>query len=486
MAQGNIGTPGNPLSEVHGEQWVLTPRTSDPGSTEEGELWYRSDLSEFRFDHGSGVWQVPVFPRGTSGSEVEEVLRVPDDTEASVNRGADNQTSASVITRWGIAIETKTEIDTLTATISSNTPPESAGGPSTAYLQESDGTELESAPITQSEAVFTTTLNANTEYQIVADREGSPYDLGRDSSPTFPYTGDQVDIIGGVISDDQRDDTSARVFTTVETTISEGFIPLVENGGAFSQVRFQHNGSWYGFHDSTVLLPGDATHYWPWDEGSGTTTADANGSADGSITGANWTSDADAVGGQALDFGAPTDDWYVEVPDQASIDPSTGSFTVGIWVKFDAANLSSDGGVNGAPITKRQLTGGDNYGYQIDVERISSSEAQCYARLRDSNADSVATSGSLTNVGDDGWHFIALIRDTSAGELILHVDGTNERTATDNTNDISNSNNLWFGRYIESGSNQTMPGLEDAPFFDNEARSEATLSAYYNNDPRSP
>lgn len=80
---GNLGRSTSPITH-NGQEIVLTPRTSDPASTSEGDMWLRSDIAPdtdqigtLRFDHGSGTWDVPVYQTGTSGTAVEEVLRVP-------------------------------------------------------------------------------------------------------------------------------------------------------------------------------------------------------------------------------------------------------------------------------------------------------------------------------------------------------------------------------------------------------------------------
>lgn len=82
MAQPTYGAPWRPLADVYGEQWVFEPLTSDPTGTEQGDHWLRVDLDSgdklatLRFDHGSGIWDIPVFPVGTSENGVEEVRQV--------------------------------------------------------------------------------------------------------------------------------------------------------------------------------------------------------------------------------------------------------------------------------------------------------------------------------------------------------------------------------------------------------------------------
>jgi len=65
------------------EQFQLEQRTSDPDSTSEGEAWIREDiatesnqLATLRFDHGGGVWDIPIYEAGASESSVSEAWRV--------------------------------------------------------------------------------------------------------------------------------------------------------------------------------------------------------------------------------------------------------------------------------------------------------------------------------------------------------------------------------------------------------------------------
>lgn len=80
---GNLGRSTDPLTH-YGREIVLEERTSDPTSTSEGDAWLRVDvapetnqLGTLRFDHGAGTWDIPIFSTGTSGTDVEEVLRIP-------------------------------------------------------------------------------------------------------------------------------------------------------------------------------------------------------------------------------------------------------------------------------------------------------------------------------------------------------------------------------------------------------------------------
>jgi hypothetical protein len=66
------------------ERLELEQRTSDPATTQQGEMWLRTDLAPatdqiatVRVDNGSGTWDVPVFDASASTTNVEKVLRLP-------------------------------------------------------------------------------------------------------------------------------------------------------------------------------------------------------------------------------------------------------------------------------------------------------------------------------------------------------------------------------------------------------------------------
>lgn len=66
------------------ERLELQVRTTDPGTTHEGEAWIRSDvapktdqIATLRVDHGSGTWDIPIFDSAASaGQNVTPALRV--------------------------------------------------------------------------------------------------------------------------------------------------------------------------------------------------------------------------------------------------------------------------------------------------------------------------------------------------------------------------------------------------------------------------
>lgn len=64
------------------ERYQLERRTSDPATTQEGEMWIRTDLAPdadqlatLRFDNGSGTWDIPIYDTTATTDNVSKALR---------------------------------------------------------------------------------------------------------------------------------------------------------------------------------------------------------------------------------------------------------------------------------------------------------------------------------------------------------------------------------------------------------------------------
>jgi len=85
-------------------------------------------------------------------------------------------------------------------------------------------------------------------------------------------------------------------------------------------------------------IPDSAAHQWRFDEGSGSTVTDAISSNDGSISGANWISGNQYVGGFALDFDGVDDEITFDVTNNLDKESPSG-FTMALSIEF--GSLSS-------------------------------------------------------------------------------------------------------------------------------------------------
>lgn len=80
-----------------------------------------------------------------------------------------------------------------------------------------------------------------------------------DNWPAFP----EADSVDGVV----------KMFP-IQTENGEAFLPYVEEGGAFNQKRFQHDGTWYGAHNALSVIIDNIITIDDWADGNVTSSRD--------------------------------------------------------------------------------------------------------------------------------------------------------------------------------------------------------------------
>lgn len=195
-----------------------------------------------------------------------------------------------------------------------------------------------------------------------------------------------------------------------------------------------------GVLELDYAIPPSVEHYWPVDEGSGSTIADNEGSIDGSINGSTWQSLSDAVGGYYLSYDN-TDDY-----DSLGSDPFggafySGAFTITAFVRDDntsennavfAHESGPDGGVE----------------FRIDSGNI---------HLVFHGVSNIGSSLSLTS---SAWHFVAVRFEPANDQAIFTLDTTNETVSTTDTPTQPPSSDARFG-LRSSGSNAFGGGIDE-------------------------
>ncbi|GAB3462221.1 LamG-like jellyroll fold domain-containing protein [Actinophytocola sediminis] len=142
----------------------------------------------------------------------------------------------------------------------------------------------------------------------------------------------------------------------------------------------------------------DGIHYYPFSEGSGTTTTDEVGDADGTLVdGPTWTDGRDGAG---LQFAG---DSYVDTG--APLTDTTGNYSVAAWVKLD----SLDGFA-----TAVSQDGSSNSGYFLQYSGSDNRFAFSFVGVR-------ALAPSVPEPGR--WYHLVGVRDVVSGTLRLYVDG---------------------------------------------------------------
>jgi hypothetical protein len=141
---------------------------------------------------------------------------------------------------------------------------------------------------------------------------------------------------------------------TAEDTVSEalrirvggqdGYVPIApEAEAAFPALRVQHSGQLHAYHDRVspgAAIPDSVDHQWSHDEGAGTTLTDNIGAVNGSISGATWTSLADAVGGYYLSYDGTND--VTSLGDDPFPFLYSGDYTITAFVKVADTNNNYD------------------------------------------------------------------------------------------------------------------------------------------------
>jgi hypothetical protein len=244
-----------------------------------------------------------------------------------------------------------------------------------------------------------------------------------------------------------------------------GFIPLVENGGVFDPLRLQHNGVWYGAHDSLSAIPDSGVSRWEFDDDSDTTTAiDSWSGYDGSINGASYITDS-YEGGAALSFDG-TDD-YVSVGTNADLEEGT-TFSCSVWIRTNASVGNSDRYIG------KQEGSGNFYGWWLTFDPNSNRTARFSVRTSDTGTDTRIA--GTTALNDGVWHHVVGAYDAN-GDQVLYVDGSSENSAAADGGTASTTASMEMGRR-EDGSYPYPGDVDDARFYD-KALSSAEVQNLY-------
>lgn len=115
-----------------------------------------------------------------------------------------------------------------------------------------------------------------------------------------------------------------------------------------------------------------------------------------------------AMGGSALDIDAGE---AVSVPNDAALDPGTGSFTVEAWVDFDGISGTSD-----IDTIVGKIAGSAGWVIQAEGDEL-------VVRVSAGPGDNAAQSYDIS--GLSGWHHLALVVDRATGTIRGYLDGSN-------------------------------------------------------------
>ena len=202
-----------------------------------------------------------------------------------------------------------------------------------------------------------------------------------------------------------------------------------------------------------------------------TTTATGNGNItatggeNASKRGVCW-SETSNPSAYKLSFDGTGD--YVEVSDSASLNPGTGNFTVGAWIKSSEATTRC--------ILAKRGTGEANtpiYGLWIISDELE-------MNVRDTANTLVTCHGTIT-VNDGVWHHIVGVR--TGNSIEIFVDAVSDGTASGTISNVNPANNpLLVGRHSSNNAQDFNGNIDEARIY-NRALSPAEIQQCYQGSP---
>ncbi len=175
------------------------------------------------------------------------------------------------------------------------------------------------------------------------------------------------------------------------------------------------------------------THYWQLNETAGAPYNDSFGAADATCT--NCPTPVAGLVGGAQEFDRLTD--QVTVVDDDSFDWGVGSsFTIEFWLN------KSSGCAGGAQPNNEVVVGRSAGGWWVGV-MCESGTNQSKIRAYFQGVDLYSTS----SVTDANWHHVAVVRDNSANQWLMYVDGALETSQLSAGKNLAASTPLEIGWY---------------------------------------
>jgi len=221
---------------------------------------------------------------------------------------------------------------------------------------------------------------------------------------------------------------------------------------------------------SGSAIPDSAVHQWKIDEGTGSNAADSIGNNDFSITGATWTDESNAVGGEILDLDG-VDDGLEASYDSLLSGPN--DFSVAFTLDMSDTNLDPFG--SAMIVTNETGSGSGGDGLFISIGNSGSGNMEWSStdgNFKHNASFDISGLGGLTRFC--GTH------DASNGWTI-YVDSNSQSLGSDNANQDSTNQGLYIG---ENGAgNKRLQSRVDNPIVYNTVLSSTVVQNDYGAQP---
>ncbi len=197
--------------------------------------------------------------------------------------------------------------------------------------------------------------------------------------------------------------------------------------------------------------------YWPLDEGSGQTVADASGNNLDGILGETSTVEAsdptwvnDAEKGYVLEWvGDSGDDEWVELSGNLDSFRNLEQGTISAWVKLPGADSVDI-------ILAASDTSDASSEIRLFYDPTYASIPGLRFDIREGAADQYFQLSTYpTDPADNNWHHVAVTVDIN-GQVVLYIDGQADQSGTEVGffDAVSNLDGMWLGKNVDSGGNQ--------------------------------
>ena len=420
-----------------GEQFVFDERTADPASTEEGERWLRTDLTSgdkiatLRVDVGSSILDVPVFPVGTAEDSVVEAIRVrvgsqtgyiPAVPETNANFPALRLQHNGQV--FGYHDEQGVFAFFDVAISATNSPVEEGSDLNVDY------------------SVVNTGFSVNNTQDIRLNIDSTEED--RDTNITLSPSSSTTGTLTWTTPSSSAGTYNASVLSDDDTASTS---VTVEAGPAIPDSVVQHK----------------------MDEGSGTDIFDSIDGADGSLIGATWESDLNAVGGFMT--------VYDGADDAAEI------------LQADTVELGDTGTV---AITVDPRAGSGNENAYMFHHRDGTTDTRLYIRFENTTEIRAGVVDSVPVFSYD-WsqntkHRFALVWDT--GDLTVYAAKEGEASVSEvgsatYSGAVSTTASGWYygAREIGAGIDEVLDGAVDNPIWFEAPLTQSELDDDFSDQP---